>query len=335
MTVSNAGSAAAARQDYSLSGKRVWVAGHNGMVGRALMRRLAMEGADLQTVGRAELDLTRQEAVADWMAKAEPQAVFVAAARVGGILANHRYPAAFLYENLAIEMNVIHAAHLVGVEKLLFLGSSCIYPKHSPQPIPESALLTGALEPTNEWYAIAKIAGVKLCQAYRKQYGRDFISAMPTNLFGPFDNFDLESSHVIPALMRKAHEAKLRRDDRMAVWGTGRPRREFLHVDDCADALVHLMRVYSAAEPVNVGSSEDLTILELARLVAEVAGFDGEIVTDPDKPDGAPRKLLNVDLLRGLGWRAALSLRAGLEQTYAWFQAHHGEETAAMTAGSD
>ena len=310
---------------YSLRGKRIWVAGHGGMVGRALIRRLASEGGELLTVDRGEVDLTRQDAVERWMSETRPQAVFAAAAKVGGILANDSYPAEFLYDNLMIEANIIHAARQVGVEKLLLLGSSCIYPKHAPQPIQEGALLTGPLEPTNEWYAIAKIAGVKLCQAYRRQYGCDFISAMPTNLYGPEDNFDLQSSHVIPALMRKAHEAKRRGDDRLVIWGSGTPRREFLYVDDCADALVHLMKVYSAPEPVNVGTGVDLAILEIAQLIADVVGFQGRIVTDPEKPDGTPRKLLNVDRLRQYGWRPKTAIRAGLERTYDWFQAHFSE----------
>ena len=307
---------------YSLRGKRIWVAGHRGMVGQALLRRLGSEGGDLLTADRRDLDLTRQDAVERWMTEVRPQAVFVAAAKVGGILANHSYPADFLYDNLMIEANIIHAARQTGVEKLLFLGSSCIYPKLAPQPIREDSLLTGPLEPTNEWYAIAKIAGVKLCQAYRKQHGCDFISAMPTNLYGPEDNFDLQSSHVIPALMRKAHEAKLRGDGRLVIWGSGTPKREFLYVDDCADALVHLMKVYSAADTVNVGTGEDLTILEIAQLIADVVGFRGEILTDPEKPDGTPRKLLNVDRLRQSGWQPQTATRAGLERTYDWFQAH-------------
>ncbi len=248
-----------------------------------------------------------------------PQAVFVAAAKVGGILANDTRPAEFLFDNLMIEANVIDAACKAGVEKLLFLGSSCIYPKLAPQPITEDALLTGPLEPTNEWYAIAKIAGIKLCQAYRKQYGCDFISAMPTNLYGPGDNYDLNSSHVIPALIRKAHEAKLRGDRQMIIWGTGTPRREFLHVDDCADALVLLMTRYSGAEHVNVGSGEDLTIAELAETVCEAVGFTGAIERDLSKPDGTPRKLMSGDKLRALGWRPRIGLREGLADAYAAF----------------
>lgn len=304
---------------YSLAGKRVWVAGARGMVGSALMRRLAAKGCERLAPGRRELDLTRQSAVERWMADARPQAVFVAAARVGGILANATHPAEFLYDNLMIEANIIHAAWRTGVEKLVFLGSSCIYPKYAPQPITEDALLTGPLEPTNEWYAVAKIAGIKLCQAYRKQYGADFIAAMPTNLYGPGDNFDLQSSHVIPALMRKAHEAKRAGEQRLVIWGTGTPRREFLHVDDCADALVHLMKAYSGAEHVNVGSGEDLTIRELTGLVAEAVGFQGEIAHDLSKPDGTPRKLMDAAKLKALGWRPKIGLREGLASTYGWF----------------
>ncbi len=304
---------------FALAGKRVWVAGHRGMVGAALIRRLEFEDCEVLTADREAVDLTRQAEVARWMDESRPQAVFVAAARVGGILANDTYPADFLYDNLMIEANIIHAAWRVGVEKLLFLGSSCIYPKHAPQPIPEVALLTGPLEPTNEWYAIAKIAGIKLCQAYRKQNHCDFISAMPSNLYGPGDNFDLATSHVIPALMRKAHEAKLRGDKELVVWGTGTPRREFLHVDDCADALVHLMAVYSGAEHVNVAAGTDLTIRALAERVATVVGFDGDIVTDPSKPDGTPRKVMATDKLKALGWEPKISLTEGLRRTYAWY----------------
>lgn len=309
---------------YDLTGKRVWVAGHRGMVGAALVRRLASEGCEVLTAARGDADLTRQAEVERWMDAHRPQAVFVAAAKVGGILANDTHPAEFLYENLLIEANIIHAAHRVQVEKLLFLGSSCIYPKLAPQPIHEDALLTGPLEPTNEWYAIAKIAGIKLCQAYRRQYGCDFISGMPTNLYGPGDNYDLNSSHVIPALIRKAHEAKMRGTSEMVVWGSGTPRREFLHVDDCADALVLIMQRYSEDEHINVGSGEDLTILELAQAVCEVVGFDGTITRDLSKPDGTPRKLMAGDKLRVLGWRPRISLRDGLADAYAAFLAADG-----------
>ena len=317
---------------YSLKGKRVWVAGHNGMVGSALLRRLAQIDCTLLTVARDDLDLTRQAEVEAWMQKAKPQAVFMAAAKVGGILANDRWPAQFLYDNLAIAANVIHAAEAADVEKLLFLGSSCIYPKMTPQPIKEAALLTGPLEPTNEWYAIAKIAGLKLCQAYRREYGCDFIAAMPTNLYGPDDNFDLTTSHVIPALIRKAHEAKLRGDRELVIWGTGAPRREFLHVDDAADALVHLMTHYASGEHVNVGVGSDLTVLELAKLIAGVVGFTGEIVTDTSKPDGTPRKLLDISTLKNLGWQPKIGLEQGLSSTYAWFVSREGSKRRALRA---
>lgn len=304
---------------YPLAGKRVWVAGHRGMVGSALVRRLASENCEIITATRDELDLIRQSDVENWLAKTKPQAVFVPAAKVGGILANNTRPAEFIYENLMIEANIIHAAHLAGVEKLLFLGSSCIYPKLAPQPILEEALLTGPLEPTNEWYAIAKIAGIKLCQAYRRQYGCDFISAMPTNLYGPGDNFNLETSHVLPALMRKAHEAKLRGDNEMTIWGSGTPCREFLHVDDAADALVFLIKRYSAEGHVNVGSGKDISIMALTKIIAEIVGFDGEIVTDADKPDGTPRKLMSGDKLKSFGWLPATGFAEGIAATYQWF----------------
>lgn len=304
---------------YSLEGKKVYIAGHRGMVGSALMRRLASEGCEIVTVGREAVDLRRQEQVEAWMMAERPQAVFVPAATVGGILANDTRPAEFLYDNLMIEANIIHAAWNAGVEKLLFLGSSCIYPKFAPQPLQESALLTGPLEPTNEWYAIAKIAGVKLCQAYRRQYGCDFISAMPTNLYGVGDNFDLQSSHVMPALMAKMHRAKLDRAASVAIWGTGTPRREFLHVDDCADALVFLMKTYSSEEHINVGVGEDISIRELAELLRRIVGFEGEIVTDPSKPDGTPRKLMDVSRLTRLGWRARTGLEEGIAEVYRWY----------------
>ena len=275
---------AGAAAPYALKGKRVWVAGHRGMVGAALVRRLAAERCELVLADRQALDLTRQDAVERWMEKARPQAVLVAAAKVGGVLANATYPADFLYQNLAIATNIISMAARLGVEKLLFLGSSCIYPRLAPQPIPEDALLTGPLEPTNEWYAVAKIAGIKLAQAYRKQHGCDFISALPTNLYGPGDNYDLATSHVLPALIRKAHEAKTRGERQMVVWGTGTPRREFLHVDDCAEALVRVLQRYSDSEPINIGSGQDITILELVRLVAEVVGFGGRSCSTPPSP---------------------------------------------------
>ncbi|MEI5681576.1 GDP-L-fucose synthase [Mesorhizobium sp. CCNWLW179-1] len=307
---------------YSLKNKRVFVAGHRGMVGSAIVRRLKDEDCEILTASRSELDLRDQSGVQRWIAERKPDAVVLAAAKVGGILANDTYPADFLYENLVIETNVIEASFRSEVGKLIFLGSSCIYPKFAPQPIPEDALLTGPLEPTNEWYAIAKIAGLKLCQAYRRQHGVDYISAMPTNLYGPGDNFDLEKSHVIPALMRKAHEAKLAGEKQLTIWGSGTPKREFLHVDDAADAMVSLLKSYSGDGHVNVGSGEDIAILELAKLVASVVGFEGEIRNDPTKPDGTPRKLMDVSRLFETGWRPKYDLKTGLEDAYAWFREH-------------
>lgn len=307
---------------YPLSGRRIWIAGHRGMVGSALRRRLAREDCEILTVDRVALDLTRQREVEAWLASIRPDAIIVAAAKVGGILANDAHPAEFLHENLAIAANVIAAAHRVGVARLLYLGSSCIYPRLAPQPILEEALLTGPLEPTNEAYAIAKIAGVKLCQAYRRQYGRDYVSAMPTNLYGPGDNFDPADSHVVPALIRKAHEAKRKRLPAMTIWGTGAPRREFLHVDDCAEALALVLQAYSDASPINVGSGEDLTIRKLAEVVARIVGYDGPILTDPSKPDGTPRKLMSGARIRALGWRPRIGLEAGIADAYAWYLAH-------------
>ena len=307
---------------FDLAGKRVYVAGHRGMVGSAIARRLADTGCEVLTPPRASLDLRDQAAVRGWFEAERPDAVFLAAAKVGGILANDTYPADFLYENLMIEANVIEAAHRTGVAKLLFLGSSCIYPKMAPQPITEDALLTGPLEPTNEWYAIAKIAGVKLAQAYRRQHGDDYISAMPTNLYGPGDNYDLAGSHVLPALIRKAHEAKLGGAETMMLWGSGTPLREFLHVDDLADACVFLMERYSADVHMNVGYGEDLSIHDLAKLVCEVVGFGGRITLDPSKPDGTPRKLMDSSRLHAMGWRPRIGLRAGIEGAYRDFLAH-------------
>ncbi|MGI6856915.1 GDP-L-fucose synthase [Mesorhizobium sp. 1B3] len=304
---------------YSLTRKRVFVAGHRGMVGSAVVRRLATEDCEILTVSREHLDMRDQFAVHHWMKQNRPDAVVLAAARVGGISANDNFPADFLYDNLAIQTNVIEAAFRTDVSKLLFLGSSCIYPKLAPQPIPEDALLTGPLEPTNEWYAIAKIAGLKLCQAYRRQYGADFISAMPTNLYGPGDNFDLAKSHVVPALIRKAHEAKLAGRSTVTIWGSGTPRREFLHVDDAADAIVHLLKTYSEDSHINVGSGKDISILELAQVVAAVVGFEGAIETDPSKPDGTPQKLLDVSRLSETGWRPRYELKVGLQSAYSWF----------------
>jgi GDP-L-fucose synthase len=306
---------------FDLPGKRVFVAGHRGLVGSAIVRRLARESCTVLTAGHTELDLRRQESVERWLEEQRPDAVFFAAAKVGGILANSTFPAQFLYDNLAIETNLIHAAYLAGVKKLVFLGSSCIYPKLAPQPITEGALLTGPLEPTNEWYAIAKIAGIKLCGAYRRQYACDFVSAMPTNLYGPGDNFDLASSHVLPALIRKMHDAKMAKAAEVVIWGTGSPLREFLHVDDCADALVFIMKVYSEDQHINVGSGEDLSILELAKLTARVVGFEGKIVHDLSKPDGTPRKLMDSGKLKRLGWQPKIGLEEGITATYRWFLA--------------
>ena len=308
---------------FDLAGKRVWVAGHRGMVGSAIMRRLASEQCELITASRDELDLTDQRAVLGWMHNKRPQAVLLAAARVGGILANDSHPVEFLRDNLLIETAVLAASESVGVEKLLFLGSSCIYPKHADQPITEEALLTGPLEPTNEWYALAKIAGIKLAEAYRRQYGCDFISAMPTNLYGPGDNFDLAASHVMPALIRKVHEAKAAGGE-VVVWGSGTPRREFLYVDDCADACIHLLQHYSDALHINVGTGSDIAIIELTRLVMEVVGYDGPVVTDPSKPDGTPRKLLDTARLTALGWSPKTQLRDGIAKSYAAFLAGEG-----------
>jgi GDP-L-fucose synthase len=307
---------------YPLAGKRVFVAGHRGMAGSAIVRRLAGEDCEILTATRGELDLMDQAATRAWFAAHRPDAVVVAAAKVGGILANDTQPASFLYDNLMIEANLIESAHRFDTEKLLFLGSSCIYPKLALQPMAEDALLTGALEPTNEWYAIAKIAGIKLAQAYRKQHGRDFISAMPTNLYGPGDNFSLTTSHVLPALIRKAHEAKLAGAANMTIWGTGTPRREFLHVDDLADGCVFLLQHYSGHDHVNLGCGEDIAILELNRLVNEVVGYAGEIIHDLTKPDGTPRKLLDTGKLTALGWTPSISLRDGIAQTYQWFLAN-------------
>ena len=306
-------------ENQPLRGKRIWVAGHRGMVGSALVRRLAREGCEVLTVGRDTCDLTDQAQSRTWMREAQPDMVIVAAARVGGILANMTYPVDFLRDNLLIETNVIDGAHAVGVEKLVFLGSSCIYPRDAAQPIGEDALLTGPLEVTNQWYAIAKIAGIRLCQAYRQQYGSHFIAAMPTNLYGPHDNFDLQSSHVIPALIRKAHRAKLAGESGMEIWGTGTPLREFLHVDDMADATVFLLKHYDGFEHVNVGSGEDLPIAAVARMVMDVVGLDGDLRHDLTKPDGTMRKLMAADKLRGLGWAPSIGLRDGLAATYRWF----------------
>ncbi len=302
---------------------KIYVAGHRGLVGGAVERALRERGyQNLVLRTHAELDLTDQAAVRAFFERERPEGVILAAARVGGIHANNTRPALFIRDNLLIQDNVIDAAYRSGVAKLVFLGSSCIYPKFAPQPIHEDSLLTGALEPTNEWYAVAKIAGIKMCQAYRREFGFNAISLMPTNLYGPGDNFDLQNSHVLPALIRRFHEAKLRGDSQITVWGTGTPRREFLHVHDLADAIVHLLETYDAEPIVNVGWGEDVTIRELATLVAEVAGFRGEVGFDASKPDGTPRKLLDTTRLRALGWQPRIPLREGIEGTYAWFRQH-------------
>lgn len=310
------------------SGK-TFVAGHRGLVGSAIVRRLEQDGfSDILTASREDVDLTDQGSVREFFEREKPRYVFVAAAKVGGIHANDSLPAEFIRDNLMIQTNVIHQAWKSGVEKLCFLGSSCIYPKLAPQPMSEDCLLTGPLEPTNQWYAIAKIAGIKMCQAYRRQYGFDAISLMPTNLYGPGDNFNLESSHVLPALIRKFHEAKVRGDASVVMWGTGSPKREFLHVDDLADASLLLMDRYSAEEIVNVGVGEDVSIAELAELVREVVGFEGVIEKDLSKPDGTPRKLLDVRRLKELGWSADVELRDGVESTYRWFRENSGSARA-------
>jgi GDP-L-fucose synthase len=302
---------------------KIFVAGHRGMVGSAIVRWLESDGFNnLLTRDHSQLDLANESAVAKFFAEERPTIVIVAAARVGGIKANDDFPVEFLLENLRIQNNVIRSAYESGAHKLLFLGSSCIYPKFAPQPIPETALLSGPLEPTNEAYAIAKIAGVKLCQAFSREYGANFISAMPTNVYGPHDNFDLETSHVLAALLRKAHEAKMRNDQKLVVWGTGKPRREFLHVDDLASACLLLLEKYDSPEIINVGCGEDISIRELAELICDVVGFDGELAWDATKPDGTPRKLLDVTRLCALGWKPAIPLRDGIARTYEWFRAN-------------
>lgn len=316
---------------YKFAGQRVYVAGHRGMVGSAIVRRLADEDCEIVTAPR-ELDLREQAPVRQWFADNAPDTVILAAAKVGGILANDSFPAQFLYDNLMIEANVIDVAAQNGCRKLLFLGSSCIYPKFAPQPIAEDALLTGPLEPTNEWYAIAKIAGIKLCDAYRREYGCDFISATPTNLYGPGDNFDLASSHVLPALIRKAHEAKLAGEAALTVWGSGTPLREFLHVDDLADACVFLLQTYSDEAPVNVGYGKDIAIGDLARLVARTVGFEGEIVFDTSKPDGTPRKLMDSSKLHAMGWKPSIPLETGLAATYRYFLDSEGGRRVAISS---
>ena len=305
---------------------KIFVAGHRGMVGSAIVRRLKVEGfSNLLTRDHSQLDLANESAVAKFFAQERPTIVIVAAAKVGGIKANNDFPVEFLLGNLRIQNNVIHSAYESGVRKLLFLGSSCIYPKFAPQPIPETALLSGPLEPTNEAYAIAKIAGVKLCQAFSREYGAKFVSAMPTNVYGPNDNFDLETSHVLAALIRKAHEAKVRKDKKLTVWGTGKPRREFLHVDDLASACLLLLEKYDSPEIINVGCGEDISIRELSELICNVVGFDGELTWDTSKPDGTPRKLLDVTKLRALGWKPAIPLQDGIARTYEWFLANFAQ----------
>lgn len=312
---------------FDLSGRRVWVSGHMGMVGSALLRRLKSEPvADILTAGRDTVDLLDQTEVTTWVADKKPDVAIIAAGKVGGIVANSELPASFLYENLMIASNSIHAAYLAGAKKVIFLGSSCIYPKYADQPIQEASLLTGPLEPTNEWYAIAKIAGVKLCQAYRRQYGCDFVSAMPTNLYGPNDNYDLNTSHVLPALIRKAETARLSGEPSLEMWGTGQVRREFMHVDDLADAVIFVTKHYSGDAPINIGTGDDLTILELTRAVMKAVGFKGDITHDRSKPDGTPRKLMDGSKLKSLGWQSSISLEDGLAEAV---KSYRAEEAAA------
>ncbi len=299
--------------------RRIWIAGHNGMVGSAIARQLAGRGEELLAVSRRDLDLRDQGSVSSWLMRNRPDAVIFAAAKVGGILANDRFPADFLYDNLILEANVIHGAHSAGIDRLVFLGSSCIYPKFAPQPIKEEYLLTGALEPTNEWYAVAKIAGIKLCQAYRKQFGHNYISVMPCNLYGPRDNFDLSSSHVLPALIRKVHEAKYSGAREVVIWGTGTPLREFLHVDDLAAGVLYCLDNYDGYEHVNIGAGSEISIRDLALLVKQVVGFDGALVFDATKPDGTPRKLMDSSRMLDMGWAPTIGLREGIASTYRWF----------------
>ncbi len=305
-----------------MQASRIFVAGHKGMVGSAIVRRLATEKAQVLIADRATLDLREQAQVRSYFQSEKPDLVILAAAKVGGILANDTYPADFLGDNLAIETNVIREAHSAGIDRLVFLGSSCIYPKFAPQPIVEEALLTGPLEPTNEWYAIAKIAGIKLCQAYRRQFGRHYVSVMPCNLYGPNDNYDLATSHVLPALIRKFHEAKIEGKGEVTVWGSGKPLREFLHVDDLADATVFLMHNYDGDEPINCGASSDLSILELAQKIKQIVGFEGKLVFDSTKPDGTPRKLMDSSRIAALGWRPRIGLDEGIADAYRWFLDH-------------
>jgi GDP-L-fucose synthase len=305
---------------YSLTGKRVWVCGHNGMVGAAITRRLKKENpSEIITVNRQELDLTNQSQVNLWVKNNKPDCAFIAAAKVGGIVANSTYPAQFLYENLMIAANTLHAAHLYNIEKVIFLGSSCIYPKLAAQPIIEDSLLTGPLEPSNQWYAIAKIAGLKLCESYRLQYGSDFISAMPTNLYGPGDNYHLQNSHVIPALLRKAHMAKESNAESFEIWGTGSARREFMHVDDCADALIYIMQNISQEQHINIGQGVDITIDDLSKLIIKTVGYRGFVTKNISRPDGTPRKIMDNTKLSSLGWKPQINLKKGLKDSYIWF----------------
>lgn len=320
--------------DYSLVGKRVWVAGHRGLVGSALVRALAREQCEVLTASRSDVDLRDRAQVDRWMRDNRPQAIFLAAAKVGGILANDSRPAEFLYENLLIQNNVIDAARKHDVEKLVFLGSSCIYPRLAEQPIKEDALLTGPLEPTNQWYAIAKIAGIKLCQAYRRQYGCDFISVMPTNLYGPHDNFDPLGSHVVPALIRKVHAAKQSNAESFELWGSGSPLRDLLYVDDAADGLVFLMKKYSGEDIVNLGSAAEITIVGLAEKIAQVAGYKGRIRFDRSKPDGTPRKIVDVSKLAAMGWQARVPLEEGLRRAYAWYIENYADARLAQASGA-
>lgn len=319
-------------QELSLAGRRVWVAGHRGMVGAALMRALVREDARLLTVTHDELDLRRQSETEAWVRHNRPEFIFVAAARVGGILANDTYPAQFLYDNLQIQSNIVEAARLIGTEKTMLLGSSCIYPGRAPQPITEDKLLSGPLEETNQWYAIAKIAGVKLAQAYSRQYGMSFVSAMPTNLYGPNDNYDLQNSHVAAALLRRVHQAKTEGAAQVPLWGSGTPQREFLHVDDLAQACIFLMKTHHDPNPINIGSGQEVTVFELARLIADIVGWTGDFVLDSSKPDGTPRKLLDLGRLTALGWTASIPLREGLTDTYSDFKARWDAGEFASTA---
>lgn len=327
-----------ASAQFELTGKRVWIAGHRGMVGSALTRRFAKENCQLLLVEREQLDLRRQQAVEEWVGINSPEVVVIAAAKVGGIGANMRDPAPFLYDNLAIALNIVKTSQEAGVQKLLFLGSSCIYPRDATQPLREETLISGPLEPTNEWYAISKITGIKLCQAFRRQFGCDFISAIPTNLYGPGDNFDPEVSHVPAALLRRFHEANLSNAPEAIVWGTGKPRREFMHVDDMADACVFLLQHYSSEVPINIGTGREITIAELAHLIAGVVSFDGRLVFDESQPDGMPRKLLDITRMRRMGWSPSIDLQEGLSSYYAWFldsglasDEHHDLNRGAIT----